>query len=57
MGRTLMNIKDHLYGGAEAAMHIVLAGVSRPDGIKRVGIVFWASLLLAVLLHGGHYRF
>jgi hypothetical protein len=57
MGRTLMNITDHLYGGAEAAMHNVLAGVSRPDGIKRVGIVFWASLLLAVLLHGRHYRF
>ena len=52
-----MNITDHLHGGAEAAMHIVLAGVSRPDGIKRVGIVFWASLLLAVLLHGRHYRF
>jgi len=47
-----------LYGeNTEAAMHIVLAGVSCPDGIKRVGIVFGASLLLAVLLHGRHYRF
>jgi hypothetical protein len=57
MGRTLMNITGRLYGGAEAAMHIVLAGVGRPDGIRRVGVVFWASLLLTVLLHGRHYRF
>jgi hypothetical protein len=58
MGRNLMNITDHLYVGAEAAMSIVLAGVSRPDGIKRLFIVFCAPLLLVVLLlHGRHYLF
>ena len=39
-----MNITDHLYVGAEAAMSIALAGVSRPDGIKRLFIVFWTTV-------------
>lgn len=52
-----MNITDHLYVGAEAAMRIALAGVSRPDGNKRLFIVFCAPLLLVVLLHGRHCLF
>ena len=52
-----MNITNHIYLGAEAAMSIVLTGVSRPDGIKRLVIVFCAPLLLVVLLHGRHYLF
>jgi hypothetical protein len=38
-----MNITDHLYVGAEAAMRVALAGVSRPDGIKRLFIAVGRS--------------
>jgi hypothetical protein len=50
-----MNITNHIYLGAEAAISMALAGASRPDGVKRLFIVFCAPLLLAVLLHGRHY--
>jgi hypothetical protein len=55
LGRKLMNITNHIYLGAEAAMSMALAGASRPDGVKRLFIVFCAPLLLVVLLHGRHY--
>jgi hypothetical protein len=40
--------------GAEAAMSNALAGVSRPDGVKRLFIVLCAPLLLAVLFYVRH---
>jgi len=40
-----MNITNHIYLGAEAAMSMALAGASRPDGVKRLFIVFCAPLL------------
>ena len=52
-----MNITNHLYLGAEAAMSIALDGVSRPGGVKRLFIVFLAPLLLVVLLRGRHPLF
>ena len=56
-GRKLMNITNHLFLGSEAAMSMALAGVSRPDGVRRLFIVFYAPLLLVVLFHGLHYLF
>jgi hypothetical protein len=52
LGNKLMNITNHLYLEAEAAMSMALAGASRPDGVKKLLIVFCAPLLLVVLLHG-----
>jgi hypothetical protein len=50
-----MNLTNRIYLGAEAAMSLALAGVSRPDGAQRLFIVFCAPLLLVVLSHGRHF--
>ena len=52
-----MNITNQIYMGAEAAMSDALAGVSRPNGVKRLFIVLCAPLLLVVLFYGRHYVF
>jgi len=52
-----MNVTNQIYMGAEAAMSNALAEVSRPNGVKRLFIVFCAPLLLVVLFHGRHYVF
>ena len=52
-----MNITNQLYLGAEAAMSMALVGMNRPDGMKRLLIIFFAPLLLVVLWHGRHYLF
>jgi hypothetical protein len=49
-----MNITNQIYMGAEAAMSNALAEVSRPNGVKRLFIVFCAPLLLVVLFYGRH---
>jgi hypothetical protein len=38
-------------------MSNALAGVSRPNGVKRLLIVLCAPLLLIVLFYGRHYVF
>ena len=55
--RDNMNITNQIYMGAEAAMSNALAGVSRPNGVKRLFIVLCAPLLLAVLFYVRHYVF
>ena len=45
-----MNITNQIYVGAEAAMSNALAGVSRPNGVKRLFIVLCAPLLLVVFV-------
>ena len=45
-----MNITNQIYMGAEAAMSNALAGVSRPNGVKRLFIVLCAPLLLVVFV-------
>jgi hypothetical protein len=52
-----MNITNQLYLGAEAAMSMALVGMSRPDGTKRLFIIFFAPLLLVVWWHGRYYLF
>jgi len=52
-----MNITNQIYMGAEAAMSNALAGVSRPNGVKRLFIVLCAPLLLAVWFYVRHYVF
>jgi len=52
-----MNITNQIYMGAEAAMSNTLAGVSRPNGVKRLFIVLFATLLLVALFYGRHYVF
>jgi len=44
-----MNITNHIYLGAEAAMSMALAGGVARTGVKRLFIVFCAPLLLVVL--------
>ena len=46
-----MNITKQIYMGAEAAMSNALAGVSRPNGVKRLFIVLCVPLLLVVLFY------
>jgi hypothetical protein len=55
--RKRMNITNQIYMGAEAAMSNALAGVSRPNGVKKLFIVLCAPLLLVVLFYGRHYVF
>ena len=55
--RKPMNITNQIYMGAEAAMSNALAEVSRPNGVKRLFIVFCAPLLLVVLFYGRHDLF
>jgi hypothetical protein len=55
--RQCMNITNRIYMGAEAAMSNALAGVSRPNGVKRLFIVLCAPLLLAVLFYVRDYVF
>ena len=55
--RKRMHITDQIYMGAEAAMSNALAGVSRPNGVKRLFIVLCAPLLLAVLFYVRNYVF
>jgi hypothetical protein len=43
--------------GAEAAMSNAVAGVSRPNGVKRLFIVLCAPLLLVVLFYGRQHVF
>jgi hypothetical protein len=52
-----MNITNQIYMGAEAAMSDALTGVSRPNGVNRLLIVFCAPLLLAVLFYVRHFVF
>ena len=52
-----MNITNQIYVGVEAAMSNALAGVSRPNGVKRLFIVLCAPLLLVVLFYGRNYVF
>jgi hypothetical protein len=52
-----MNITNQIYMGAEAAMSNALTEVSRPNGAKRLFIVFCVPLLLVVLFYGRHYVF
>jgi hypothetical protein len=52
LGRTIINITHSIYLGAEAAMSMILAGASQPNGVKGLFIVFCAPLLLVVLFHG-----
>jgi hypothetical protein len=49
-----MKITNQIYLGAEDAMSFALDGVSRPDGLMRLCIVFFAPLMLVLLLHGPH---
>jgi hypothetical protein len=55
--RKRMNITNQIYMGAEAAMSNALTEVSRPNGVKRLFIVFCVPLLLVVLFYGRHYVF
>jgi hypothetical protein len=52
-----MNIINQIYMGAEAVMSNALAGVGRPNGVKRLFIVLCAPLLLVILFYGRHYVF